>query len=199
MFCGTVSMSEIIKAITPLVAVVSAVVAGYITFRNQIRLKALELLLERRQELLKTVEERIELYRNVLAELAETTDSKQNIKLFTGNEFHDSMMLYHRAKGIALGPVADSLIETYWAIGHESLGRSMGKDEAVAMLQRKINTLSAFYGFAHIRISSEIEKMTLSRFERLKRLIGIKETLKVASVPKSKRSKQETSVDTASR
>jgi len=39
-------MNEIVKAITPWIAVISAVVAGYITLRNQMRLKAFEILLD---------------------------------------------------------------------------------------------------------------------------------------------------------
>jgi len=192
-------MSEILKSITPWMAVVSAVVAGYLTFRNQMRLKAFELLLERRQKLLEAVEDRIKFYRIVLAELEENPESTPNIKIFTSNEFHDSLMLFHRAKGVALGPLADILIETYWTIGHEGLGRSLGKDETIGMIQRKINALAAFYGFAHSRISSEIETITLSVVEQIKRLFGIRGKLKSESVASGKQTEQIAFADAAKR
>ena len=143
------------------------------------RLKAFELLLERRNELLRTVEERIEFYRKVLAEL-KTEQEGPNLDRFNHTYFHDSLILFHRAKGVALGPTADILIKSYWTVSQELMVSHPTKEEGKNIIEHKINSLVIFYGFTHSRISSEIESLTLSPIEKFKRFIGIKERLKVA-------------------
>lgn len=172
-------MSEALKVITPWIAVITAVIAGYFTFRNQMRLKAFELLLERRNELLRAVEDRIEFYRKVLAELKTEKDGP-NLERFCHTNFHESLILFHRAKGVALGPLADTLIDTYWSSSQELITSPPTKEEITDIIKRMINGLVVFYGFAHSRISTEIESLTLSPIEKINRLFGIKEKLKEA-------------------
>jgi len=64
--------------------------------------------------------------------------------------FHDALILFHRAKGVALGPLADTLIETYWSVSQEAIGKAINKTEARSLIERKINGLVAFYSFAHL-------------------------------------------------
>lgn len=49
-----------IKEIAPYITILSAIIAAYLTYRNQLRLKTFELLTERRDTVLKDIEEFIE-------------------------------------------------------------------------------------------------------------------------------------------
>jgi len=178
-------MIDLILIITPWIAVISAIVAGFVAYRNQLRLKAFELLLSRRTDLLKAIEKRIEFYREVIIELDSGQDERSYLTRFSRTEFHEALILYHRAKGVALGPLADTLIETYWAINKESFSGSLDNITLKSHLERKINSLAAFYGFSHSKISREIESLAISPIKRILRFVGIKEKLKVRKKPKN--------------
>ncbi|MFZ2149327.1 MAG: hypothetical protein WAV28_19115 [Sedimentisphaerales bacterium] len=191
-------MIDLIQIITPWIAVISAIVAGFVAYRSQLRLKAFELLLSRRSELLKAIEERIEFYREVIMELDSGKDECPHLDRFCRTEFHEGLILYHRAKGVALGPLADALIETYWAVNMESISGSLDRIALKGHLERKINSLAAFYGFSQSKISHEIEALAISKLKRILRLVGIKEKLKVEKEPKkSRRGEQIPSADSA--
>lgn len=182
-------MSDALKLLTPWVAIITTVLAGYWTFKNQLRLKSFELLLNRRNDVLKLVEMRMAFYRLVLNDLdTEPPNLKsETCKLFLNNSFHDTLILYHKAKGVCLGPVAELFINSYWKTCAEAAFKGdVTPAEARKSVVHRLNDLAAFYGCAHSRISTEIESFSLSYFNKLKRLLGIKEKLKVGRAPTNK-------------
>ena len=107
------------------------------------RLKAFELLIDRRNDVLKLVENRIQYYRRVLNELnsSEQGDQSEIVLDFCRSQFHDTLILYHQAKGVAFGALADVMLETYWAVCNELSIKQGGTKEEVAVICRGDSTV----------------------------------------------------------
>ncbi|SRR6266404_144847 len=177
-------MKDLIRVITPWIAVICAVVAGFFAYRTQLRVKAFELLLDRRSEVLTAIEERIEFYRKVLIEIEANSEEGSNLERFKRTHIHEPLILYHRARGVALGPLADFLIQGYWEVSTE-IFMGTTKEELKHNITRRINSLAVFYGFSHRKISAEIESIATSPFRKVLRFVGIGEKLKKMNVEES--------------
>jgi len=77
------------------------------------------------------------------------------------------------------------LLETFNAIIDEPIRKdhhsSIGKDSSIDMkdwINRTLNAITALYGFAHSKITNEIEKMAFSFIERVKRKYSSKIRIK---------------------
>jgi len=142
------------------IAILTAIVAAYLTYRNQLRLKAFELFLNRRYEALKDVESYIKRLYAIRAEISSPTKRPETEK-YLAECSHEGLILYHKIKGCNFGWPEDPFIETFYAIVKEP--QLHPQDINVAeWIGRTLNTLSALHGFAHRRINSEMERLAYS-------------------------------------
>lgn len=169
--------SETTAIIASSVTLFTAIIAAVLAFRSQLRLKAFELLLQRRTEVLKSIEERMRIYHEVSEQLQQADVDHPVVTTFCTTEFHFGLTLYHRAKGMAIGPNADLLLENYWSVHTEGLGETFDRESLRSAIVAKLNFLSLFYGLAHARMTTEIESISLSWFTRVKRRMGFREKL----------------------
>ena len=149
------------------IAVVTAIVAAYLTYRNQLRLKSFELLHERRVLVLNDVESFLKNLYKVQIEL-EDGKSNENIKKYLNEYFHEGLILMHKIKGSNFGETADTLTDTFYSVLNEPAinGVPMSNNEAKSWIVRTINGLSAAYGFSHRQLTNELELMAFSPITR---------------------------------
>jgi len=149
------------------ITIITAIVAAFLAYRNQLRLKAFELFLTRRDSVLKDIEKFIEKLYIVKDELDSDTETIAFNKY--KKEFYDeSLILYHKVKGANFGGTASVFLETFWAI----IGEPVKKDstiDAKDWVRRTLNVLTALYGFSHSQVTREIESIAFSFIGRLKR------------------------------
>lgn len=148
--------------------VITAIIAAYLTYRNQLRLKSFELLYERRVLVLKDIESFLnDLYR-VQTDLGANMES-ENIQKYLNEYFHEGLILMHKVQGANFGELVDKLIGTFWSVLIEpvSKGGSINQSELKSWISRTINGLSAVYGLSHRQLTNELERMAFSPITRL--------------------------------
>jgi hypothetical protein len=164
--------TELAALLAPWVALLSAAIVGSLAFRSQIRLKAFELMLERRTDVLTKIEKQMEAYRSVLKELESRPAERPAFEQFSQSEFHHALMLFHQAKGVGFGPTADTMMDTFFSVHSELFLKAHDSESVRSHVERKLNTLAAFYGFAHREMSRELEMVSVSVFTRIQRRIS---------------------------
>ncbi len=145
------------------IAIVTAIIAAFLTYRNQMRLKAFELFLNRRESVLSDIEKFIEKLFIIQNELHSNSDTLIFNK-YKKEFFYEGLILYHKVKGANLGGPVDRFIETFWAIINEPIS-DKGIDDK-DWIHRTLNILSALYGLGHRRLTEEIEGMYLSNVKK---------------------------------
>lgn len=151
-------------SIAPYLALITAVIAGYLAFRHQQRLKAFELFYGRRSAVLEDIETELEKVHELQEALATGSDAK--VREFEFRAFHNGLVLHHKVRGANFGEVANTMGATYYALLTEALSRKDSYDPT-DWLARMANTLAALHGFAHSALSYEIEMLTLPWYRRL--------------------------------
>ncbi|QDT15202.1 hypothetical protein CA12_12830 [Alienimonas californiensis] len=72
------------------------------------------------------------------------------------------------------------MIQTYWSVCNDALcAEDLSKADIENNVLRRANCLAASYGFAHSRISSEIEALTLSVPRKAMKMLGFREKPKI--------------------
>ena len=154
------------------IAIITAIIAAYLTYRNQLKLKAFELFLNRRYETLKDIEDYImRLY--AIKEESKSKKSHQELEKYIIQYSHAGLILYHKVKGCNFGWPEDPFVETFYLIIKEPTINPENMD-VLDWVNRTLNTLSALLGFAHHRINSEMEKQAFSFTTRFFRKIRYK-------------------------
>jgi hypothetical protein len=149
------------------ITIITAIVAAFLTYRNQLRLKAFELFLTRRDSVLIDIEKFIEKLYVVQDEL-DSGIEPVGFNRYKKEYFHESLILYHKVKGANFGETASVLLQTFWAIIGEPITKDSTTD-ARDWVSRTLNSLTALYGFSHSQVTREIESMAFSFIGRLKR------------------------------
>jgi len=152
------------------ITIFTAIIAAYLAYRNQLRLRAFEIFLSRRDSVLSDTEKYIQ--RLYLARDAFEGDiSDKDINKYIRELNHDGLILYHKAKGGNFGALASLLLDTFCHCLQEPLvNRALSKNiDLIDWIGRTTNGLTAFYGFAHSQVSKEIEIVAFSLFGRLRR------------------------------
>jgi hypothetical protein len=147
--------------------IITAIIAAFLTYRNQLRLKAFELFLTRRDSVLKDIEnfiDKLYIIQNELDSSAEAVTFNRYKKEF----FHEGLIIYHKAKGANFGGVSSAMLETFWSIINEPV-RNDSKLDSKDWVHRTLNSLTALYGFAHSQVTKEIESMAFTFFGKIKR------------------------------
>jgi hypothetical protein len=148
--------------IIPYIAIITAIVAGYFTYINQLRLKTFEILYTRKTAVLTDIEEYLKNLCFLQAEI-EKEETSEALAKYLREHFHEGLILFHKVKGANFGGVSDIMADTFWSIVCEpSTKGTMTKDEAKSWLSRTINGLSALYGFSHRQLTKELEEMAFS-------------------------------------
>lgn len=156
----------LLQSIAPYLTIITAIVAAYFAFRNQLRLKAFELLYERRQSVLNDVEK----YLGVLYTLirVEQIANNESVHKFASEHFHESHILFHKVKGAQFGELVDGMADAFLSVANEAItpNGSMSEEMFRDIVSRQANTLSALYGFAHRQITVELNEMAFSWIKR---------------------------------
>jgi hypothetical protein len=148
------------------ITIITAIIAAFLTYRNQLRLKAFELFLARRDSVLKDIEQHIERLYIIENEL-ESGIEDTTYKRYKQDFFRGGLVLYHKIKGANFGEPSSALVETFFSIIHEPIG-NMPDLNPQDWVYRTLNILTALYGFAHSQTTKEIESMSFSFFGKLK-------------------------------
>ncbi|MDD0967932.1 MULTISPECIES: hypothetical protein [Pseudomonas] len=153
--------------IAPYITVLTAIIAAYLTYRSQLRLKTFEMLVERRNAVLLDIEKFIgELYdANYEAVGEEVTLAS---KKYSREYFHEALILMHKIKGANFGSSVDVLNKTFWQIiTKPGYGEAvMSKEQFKDWVSRTTNVVSLIYGLAHSELTKELEKMALPWLSR---------------------------------
>lgn len=169
--------------ISAYITIITAIIAAFLTYRNQLRLKAFELFLTRRDSVLKDIEnfiERLYVIQNELDSSVEAVAFNRYKKEF----FHEGLILYHKVKGAHFGGVSSAMLETFWFIIQEPVGHD-SKLNPKDWVHRTLNSLTALYGFAHSQVTIEIESMAFSFIGKLKRKYSSRIKIQKDKNPKS--------------
>lgn len=158
---------SIIENIAPYLAVITAIIAAYYAYRNQLRLKSFELLHERRQEVLRDMEGFLKFLYEVASEKNKNKSSEITEK-YKNEYFHQGLILFHKVKGANFGELSENLAQTFFSIIQEpSLKEGVfSEEEFYSWIYRTRNTVSAMYGFSHSIISQELEAMAFTPLQR---------------------------------
>ena len=149
------------------IAIITAIIATFLTYRNQLRLKAFELFLKRRDSVLKDIENFIEKLYIIQNELDSGVEAV-TFNRYKNEFFHEGLIIYHKVKGANFGGVSSAMLETFWSIINEPV-RDDSKLDPKDWVHRTLNSLTALYGFAHRQVTKEIESMAFSFIGKLKR------------------------------
>jgi hypothetical protein len=148
--------SEIAAYIT----IITAIVAAFFTYRNQLRLKAFELFIAKRDSVLRD----IEYYIKKLYLIQHELDS--NVETVTFNECkkevcYEGLILYYKILGARFGCVSSVFLESFYSLTQEQI-TNYSKLESKDWVFRTLNIITTLYGLAHSQVSIEIESMTFS-------------------------------------
>lgn len=158
---------QLLKDIAPYAAIITAVVSATIAYRSQLRLKAFEMLIARREQVLGRVEETIKQLQEI--RISPTTES---LRSFSATCFHDLIILNQQIAGCNFGAMVDVLRATYFQVGQELVvGKLVTEEELRGVVTRMVNGLAALYGMAHSEITSELERIALTPTARLTRYL----------------------------
>lgn len=153
--------------IIPYLTIITAIVAAYLTYRNQLRLKTFELLHERRKSVLLDIEGFLKNLYQLQADL-DVEYQSEAVSKYLREHFHEGLILYHKVKGANFGGVSDIMTGTFWSVLTESSkkGDVLTKDEAKEWIRRTSNCLSALYAFSHSQLTKDLENMAFSPISR---------------------------------
>ncbi|SLK12945.1 MULTISPECIES: hypothetical protein [unclassified Paenibacillus] len=145
------------------ITLISAITVAYLTYRNQMKLKAFEIFLKRREDVLSDIEKYLEMLHQVKLEIDLDNDEKKpNLTKFSTEYFHGGLILFHKIKGANFGELSNILASNFWTLINERLtNNKLDKDEFLDWIHRIQNILSTLYGFAHSTVNSEIQSITL--------------------------------------
>lgn len=153
--------------IIPYLTVITAIVAGYLTYINQLRLKTFEILYARRTAVLADVEVYLKNLYMLQGEI-QKEDMSENLEKYFREYFHEGLILYHKVKGANFGGTATIMADAFFSVVNEPLTKgTMTKEEAKDWIARTINGLSALYGFSHSQLTRELDEMAFSPISRL--------------------------------
>ncbi len=154
--------------IGPYLAIITAIVAAFLTYRNQLKLKTFELFFERRKSVLMDIEAFWANLGDLQFDIKDNNKSER-IDKYLREYFHKGLILYHKVKGANFGGTSEIMLSTFWALVTEPLKKNgtMSLAEFEAWISRTYNVLSALYGFSHSQITRELEHMSFSLISRL--------------------------------
>ena len=152
------------------ITILTAIIAAYLMYRDQLRLRAFEIFLGMRDSILSDNEkfiQRLYLARDAFEGEIHDKDINKYIREFN----HDGLILFHKAKGGNFSKLSDVLLDTFLhCLQEPQINRAIGKDsDFIDWIGRTTNCLTAFYGFAHSQVSKEIEIIAYSLISRIKR------------------------------
>ncbi|MBX6222238.1 hypothetical protein ABZR34_26105 [Pseudomonas paraeruginosa] len=149
-----------IKEIAPYVTILTAIVAAYLTYRNQLRLKTFELLIERRKSVLTDIEKYIENLYAARFDIDKGEDTSAS-KKYAREYFHEGMMLTHKIIGANFSPAIATLNRTFWTLITEPTKNNspMSKEQFKDWINRTTNVISLMYGMAHSELTKELDSM----------------------------------------
>ena len=141
------------------VTIITAIVVAYLTYRNQLKLKAFELFLGRRQGVLTDIEKQLQKLQQIANELDEHKNGPM-LRSYLKDFFHDSIIISSKVRSANLGENAEAFVDAYSSVAQEPLS---GKKEMDLKdwIHRTVNLLSALYAAANVTVNSEIEKLSL--------------------------------------
>ena len=152
------------------VTIITAIIAAFLTYRNQLRLRAFELFLNRRDSILANTEKFIsQLYE---ARMAIDNGASEILAYKYIREFnYEGLILYHKAKGANFGETANVLLETFLHILQEPMLASVTEKniDRQDWIIRTTNILTLFYGLAHSQVSKEVESIAFTLWGNYKR------------------------------
>jgi len=155
--------------VIPYIAIITAIVAGYLTYINQLRLKTFEILYARKTAVLTDIEIYLKNLYLLQVEI-EKEDTSEALAKYFREHFHEGLILFHKVKGANFGGVSDIMADSFWSVVKEPTTKGlMTRDEAKNWLSRTINGLSALYGFSHSQLTKELDEMAFSSFSRMLR------------------------------
>jgi len=165
-------------ALAPYAAVMTAVIAAYLAFRHQQRLKAFELFYGRRTEVIRDIEAELSRVHTDLETCQ--PDSRMRVADYHFRYFNRGMVLHQKVAGANFGEMTTLMGSTYYALLMEPLSQPESFDLS-DWLERMANTLAALYGITHNALSYEMEMLTLpwhrkvqARFRRAQRVRKMK-------------------------
>lgn len=158
---------EKLTSLAPYLTLITGIIAAYFTYKNQLRIKSFELLLERREAVLQDMEKEIEKMQNIIYEF-DSDEGMVRFRRYFMDHSHNGLILYHKIKGANFGRNSKSLVEAYYSLYTErfdSKGKSV--NDLKDWIHRSLNILSILYGLAHSKVNSEIEIITLPWYIRI--------------------------------
>ncbi|UXD86336.1 hypothetical protein [Thalassolituus hydrocarboniclasticus] len=148
--------------IAPYLAIITAIVAAYFTYRNQQRLKSFEILYDRKTSVLADMEAYLKNLHLLRSEI-EKDELSDVLEKYLREHFHEGLVLYHKVKGANFGGISEVMAETFWSIVKETSTKgAMTKEDAKEWIHRTTNALSALYGFSHSQLTKDLEEMAFS-------------------------------------
>ena len=157
-----------LQALAPYITIISAIIAAYLTYKNQMRIKSFEILYIRQQEILKDIESFItKLYEVKL--ITKSNVDHESIEKYLNEYFHEGLMLHHKIKGANFGEATDLMSKTFFSIIMEpsSKQEAMSKEDFYEWVARTANILAMTYSTAHAQLTKDIEKMAFSYPSRI--------------------------------
>ena len=147
------------------VAMVTAIVAAYLAYINQLRLKAFELYLARREEVLRDIERYLERLYSIMHEL-DSTKHKDALSKYQIEFHHEGSIIYQKIKGAGfVDPELEGLNSAFLSVIGEPFQET--KDWDVRdWIERQTNLLSSLYGSAHREMSQELYVVAFSPVSR---------------------------------
>ncbi len=161
------------EIIIPYVTIITAIIAAFLTYKSQLRLKTFEILYSRRTSVLDDIEAFINKLYQVETDLDINEPSDALLK-HSQQDFWASHILFHKIKGANFCESSNTFADAFLSIVTEPPENTMeGYKERI---KRTINTLSALYGFSHSQLTKDLEEMTFSlvvqSFRQLKNKIA---------------------------
>ncbi len=148
------------------VTIITAIIAAFLTYRNQLRLRAFEMFLIRRDQVLSDAEKFITRLYHMKTELEQGIMERRRSNVTVLD--YEGEILYHKANGAKFGRTADMFIETFFRILNDP--RRYEDDFDLIDWNRRLTTqLTSFYGVAHRQVSREIESIAFTFWGNFRR------------------------------
>ena len=154
----------------PYLAIITAIVAAYLAYINQLKLKTFELFYERRRLILDDIEKFLADLYDLQFDLQNKSES-ENRRKFEHEYFHRGLILFHKVKGANYGEASDSMINSLMTIITEPALKDgeMSSSEFKNWISRLTNIVSMLYGISHSQLTADLEHIAFSPISRFTR------------------------------
>jgi hypothetical protein len=159
-----------IGAYVSYVSIGTAIILAFLAYWNQLRLRAFELFLARRDSVLGSIEKFIGRLYEARAELHPEAN-KSLLDKYVREFNYEGEILYHKAKGANFGKTANELLEGFLKVLKVPFVLRAAEEsfDPMEWITHLTNILTDCYGVAHRQVSREVESIAFTFWGNFKR------------------------------